>query len=137
MRMMISGFKERTMSNISKQPPLIEDLRAHSAEQLAELRVLLGAGIAGRPDKRRPGFFEIDGVANVYYVCHASTLEEAGTPLIRTTGDSRAQQHAKLRQLFGGMRPQIFNEGRLFANVGHRSLFKSRNHHTHSSLIKT
>ncbi len=66
--MMISGFKERTMSNISKQPPLIEDLRAHSAEQLAELRVLLGAGIAGRPDKRRPGFFEIDGVANVYYV---------------------------------------------------------------------
>jgi len=66
--MMISRFRERAMSSISKQPPIIEDLRAHSTEQVAELRVLLGAGITGRPDQRRPGFFELDGVANVYYI---------------------------------------------------------------------
>ena len=56
------------MSNINKQPPVVEDLRAHSPAQLAELRILLGAGITGRPDLRRPGFFELDGVDNVYYV---------------------------------------------------------------------
>ena len=66
--MMLSRFKERTMVNINKQPPIVEDLRSHSAEQLAELRVLLGAGITGRPDPRRPGFFELDGVSNVYYI---------------------------------------------------------------------
>lgn len=66
--MMLSRFKERTMSNISKQPPILEDLRSHSAEQMAELRGLLGAGVTGRPDPRRPGFFELDGVANVYYI---------------------------------------------------------------------
>jgi hypothetical protein len=66
--MMLSRFKERTMPNINKQPPILEDLRSHSAEQMAELRVLLGAGIPGRPDPRRPGFFELDGVNNVYYI---------------------------------------------------------------------
>ena len=65
---MISRYRERAMSNVSKLPPIIEDLRDHSAEQVAELRVLLGAGVTGRPDARRPGFFEIDGVSNVYYV---------------------------------------------------------------------
>jgi hypothetical protein len=56
------------MSNVNKQPPILEDLRAHSPGHLAELRVLLAAGMTGRPDPRRPGFFEMDGVANVYYV---------------------------------------------------------------------
>jgi hypothetical protein len=53
---------------VEKMPPIVEDLRAHSAEQLAELRVLLRAGIVGRPDVRRPGFFELDGASSVYYV---------------------------------------------------------------------
>jgi hypothetical protein len=47
---------------------VLEDLRKHTPRQLAELRVLLNAGLLDRPDSRRPGFFEIDGAANVYYV---------------------------------------------------------------------
>ena len=47
---------------------VIEDLRKHTPQQLAELRLLLNAGMLDRPDSRRPGFFEIDGAANVYYV---------------------------------------------------------------------
>ena len=54
--------------NIHKQPPTIEDLRNHSAEQLAELRLLLEVGAPSRPDPRRPGFFEVDGVSHVYYI---------------------------------------------------------------------
>ncbi len=46
---------------------MIEDLRQHKPEQLAELRILLNAGL-DRADTHRPGFFEIDGAANVYYV---------------------------------------------------------------------
>jgi hypothetical protein len=46
---------------------VIEDLRPHKPEQLAELRILLNAGL-DRADTRRPGFFEIDGAANVHYV---------------------------------------------------------------------
>lgn len=53
---------------IAKQPPLLEDLRNHSPEQLAELRLLLDSGAPSRPDPRRPGFFELDGEANVYYI---------------------------------------------------------------------
>ncbi len=60
--------KETTMSNVHKLSPLIEDLRNHTPEQIVELRLLLKAGITGRPDARRPGFFEIDGVENVYYI---------------------------------------------------------------------
>jgi hypothetical protein len=61
-------LKETKMSNVYKQSPVIEDLRSHTSEQLMELRLLLKAGITGRPDERRPGFFEIDGVENVYYI---------------------------------------------------------------------
>jgi hypothetical protein len=61
-------MEDRMMLNGNKKPPLIEDLRAHSQEQIAELRLLLDTGLTGRPDPRRPGFFELDGVANVYYV---------------------------------------------------------------------
>jgi hypothetical protein len=60
--------KEVVMWNVEKMPPVLEDLRTHSPEQLAELRLLLRAGITGRPDVRRPGFFELDGAANVYYI---------------------------------------------------------------------
>ena len=53
---------------ISKELPReIEDLRKHTPEQLAELRLLLDVGL-GRADIRRTGFFEIDGAANVYCV---------------------------------------------------------------------
>ena len=48
-------------------PRVIEELRQHKPEQLAELRILLNAGL-DRADTRRPGFFEIDGAANVYYI---------------------------------------------------------------------
>ena len=66
--MMLLGKKNTVMTNISKYSPIVEDLREHSAEQLRELRLLLNAGMPGRPDLRRPGFFELDGVANVYYI---------------------------------------------------------------------
>lgn len=59
---------DKMRPNGNKKPPLIEDLRAHSQEQLAELKLLLDTGLTGRPDPRRPGFFELDGVANVYYI---------------------------------------------------------------------
>ena len=52
----------------TKQPPLLEDLRNHAPEQLAELRLLLSSGAPSRPDPRRPGFFEMDGTENVFYI---------------------------------------------------------------------
>jgi hypothetical protein len=56
------------MLSIQQLAPAVEDLRHHSPEQLLELRLLLYAGVPGRPDHRRPGFYEIDGVSSVYYV---------------------------------------------------------------------
>jgi hypothetical protein len=56
--------KENEQTKLSR---VIEDLRPHKAEQLAELRILLNAGL-DRADTRRPGFFEIDGAAYVYYI---------------------------------------------------------------------
>jgi len=56
------------MTIAPKQPPLVEDLRNHSQEQIAELRQLLAIGAPSRPDPRRPGFFEFDGQANTYYI---------------------------------------------------------------------
>lgn len=56
------------MITITKQPPLVEDLRNHSQEQIAELRMLLGSGAPSRPDPRRPGFFEVEGRSSVYYI---------------------------------------------------------------------
>jgi hypothetical protein len=53
---------------VSKQPPLVEDLRNHSQEQMAELRQLLAVGAPSRPDPRRPGFYEVEGLSNTYYV---------------------------------------------------------------------
>jgi hypothetical protein len=56
------------ITTISKKPPLLEDLRNHSPEQLAELRLLLSIGATSRPDPRRPGFFELEGASNVFYI---------------------------------------------------------------------
>jgi hypothetical protein len=56
------------MNNVPKQPPLLEDLRNHTPEQMAELRLLLYADAPSRPDPRRPGFFEVEGDASVFYI---------------------------------------------------------------------
>ena len=64
----LAGGKRMKIMNISKQPPILEDLRNHSQEEIAELRVLLSIGAPSRPDPRRPGFFEISGVDRVYYI---------------------------------------------------------------------
>jgi hypothetical protein len=56
------------MISIPKQPPLVEDLRNHSEEQIAELRQLLAVGAPSRPDPRRPGFYEVEGLSSTYYV---------------------------------------------------------------------
>jgi hypothetical protein len=56
------------MMTIAKNPPLVEDLRNHSQEQIAELRLLLHSGAPSRPDPRRPGFFEVEGSSSIYYV---------------------------------------------------------------------
>jgi hypothetical protein len=53
---------------VQKQPPLLEDLRNHSSEQIAELRLLLSVGATSRPDPRRPGFYEVDGDSTVFYI---------------------------------------------------------------------
>lgn len=66
--MLLAAEKDATMIGIEKRPPMLEDLRRHSPEQMAELRLLLDAGFTGRPDVRRPGFYELDGTANVYYI---------------------------------------------------------------------
>jgi hypothetical protein len=52
----------------TKRHPIVEDLRNHSTEQLAELRSLMLANAPSRPDPRRPGFFEVEGPANVFYI---------------------------------------------------------------------
>lgn len=65
---MVAAKKELIMLNLEKMPPVVEDLRNHTPEQMGELRLLLNAGHTGRPDVRRPGFYEIDGATNVYYV---------------------------------------------------------------------
>jgi len=54
--------------NLTKLPPILEDLRSHSTEEIAELRALLTVGADMRPDPRRPGFFEVSGVDRVYYI---------------------------------------------------------------------
>jgi hypothetical protein len=66
--MELAGGKRMKIMNISKQPPILEDLRNHSQEEIAELRVLLNIGAPSRPDPRRPGFFEVSGVDRVYYI---------------------------------------------------------------------
>ena len=54
--------------SVSKLPPILEDLRNHTPEQMAELRTLLTSGAPLRPDTRRPGFFEVQGLERVFYI---------------------------------------------------------------------
>jgi hypothetical protein len=56
------------MTNVHKLPPILEDLRNHTPEQIAELRLLLSTDAPCRPDPRRPGFYEVQGSESVYYV---------------------------------------------------------------------
>jgi hypothetical protein len=56
------------ITTVPKHAPLVEDLRNHSQEQIDELRLLLASGAPSRPDPRRPGFYEVTGVSNTYYV---------------------------------------------------------------------
>ena len=56
------------MISVAKKPPLVEDLRNHSREQIAELHQLLAEGAPSRPDPRRPGFYEVEGLSSTYYV---------------------------------------------------------------------
>jgi hypothetical protein len=56
------------MMSTTKRPPLVEDLRNHSEEQVSELRALLDQGAPTQPDPRRPGFFELEGLENVFYI---------------------------------------------------------------------
>lgn len=66
--MLLAAKKVKMIPNLEKMPPVLEDLRQHTPEQMAEVRFLLNSGVIGRPDVRRPGFFELDGATNVYYV---------------------------------------------------------------------
>jgi len=68
MRAKLRFMWRRNIMTFTKQPPLLEDLRNHTPEQLAELRLLLGSGAPSRPDPRRPGFFEVDGESDVFYI---------------------------------------------------------------------
>ena len=56
------------MMNLHKLPPVLEDLRNHTPEQVAELRLLIASDAPSRPDPRRPGFFEVEGPESVYYI---------------------------------------------------------------------
>ncbi len=56
------------MIPVPKKLPLVEDLRNHSREQIAELHQLLAEGAPSRPDPRRPGFYEVEGLSSTYYV---------------------------------------------------------------------
>ena len=60
--------RNRMTMTVHKQPPLLEDLRNHSPEQIAELRLLLSMCAPLRADARRPGFFEVDGDTSVFYI---------------------------------------------------------------------
>ena len=48
--------------------PLLEDLRNHSLEQLAELRALLNSGAKLHPDPRRRGFLGVEGRSQIFYI---------------------------------------------------------------------
>jgi hypothetical protein len=67
-RRFASWRKQTMIMTIQKQPPILEDLRNHTQEELAELRILLGVNAEMRPDPRRPGFFEVTGIDRVYYI---------------------------------------------------------------------
>lgn len=64
------------MIALNKRPPELQDLRNHSAEQVSELRLLLEHGAPTKPDPRRPGFFELQGPQNIFYIFKYPTGEK-------------------------------------------------------------
>ena len=96
------------MTNIHKLPPILEDLRSHAPEQLAELRLLLSAGIPADllhllpgPGERIGGALVADPrIAGIAFTgstetAHAINLALAGrpgpiVPLIAETGGQNA-----------------------------------------------
>jgi hypothetical protein len=54
----------------------IEDPRGHSPETLRRLREALASGAAATPDARRPGFFEIQGEDQVFYIHVSPTTQK-------------------------------------------------------------
>ena len=51
----------------------IEDLRNHPVEMVSILRKLLAGGARVEPDPKRPGFYEVESGATVYYI-HVSPV---------------------------------------------------------------
>jgi hypothetical protein len=51
----------------------IEDLRHHPVEMVSMLRKLLAGGARVEPDPKRPGFYEVESGATVYYI-HVSPV---------------------------------------------------------------
>ena len=64
------------MISTTKRAPIVQDLRNHSAEQIGELRALLEQGAPVKPDPRRPGFFELQGLRDVFYIFKYPTGEK-------------------------------------------------------------
>jgi hypothetical protein len=64
------------MISTSKRTPAVQDLNNHSQAQLSELRFLLEQNAPAKADPRRPGFFEVEGGQNVFYVFKYPTGEK-------------------------------------------------------------
>src|SRR2546425_10987946 len=64
----LEGTVKRGFMLLNQKNAILEDLRNHAPERLAELRELLAAGAPARPDPRRLGFYEVDGQSHVDYV---------------------------------------------------------------------
>ena len=90
----------------------LEDLRNHSPEQLAELRLLLASDAPLRPDPQRRDIFELEGPSHVFYVLkyprHEGSPDRCmgAQPKFRTypRGDQRAgtvesENGGKIRRL--------------------------------------
>jgi hypothetical protein len=56
------------MSEQSKQPLNIENLRNYPVEVVEELRRLLASDAPARPDPHRADFYELEGPTRVFYV---------------------------------------------------------------------
>jgi hypothetical protein len=69
----------------------IEDPRNHAADVVRSLRNLLESGVTGRPDPKRPDFYEIVHESRVYYV-HVSPI--TGKVLLLATWPKTASLEA-------------------------------------------
>jgi hypothetical protein len=66
--------------------PAIADPRKHSEETVRCLQQLLAGGVAGKPDPKRPDFYELESGARVFYV-HISPVTGSVTLLATWTTD--------------------------------------------------